>query len=192
MTINKNHTIIILVIILLLSSYQSGKIYLKAALAQWLLEGAWQTTLATGKATKPWSWADLHPIAKLNLHNGRPALLVLSGSSGRTLAFGPGQLSGSAALGEDGTTIISAHRDTHFSTLQNIQSGDAITIDDIQGQQHQYKVSDIKIVDSSKVQLSNSLQQHQLLLITCYPFNAIQAGGPLRYLVYADYLGQSI
>ena len=26
----------------------------------------------------------------------------------------------------------------------------------------------------------------QLVLVTCYPFDALRAGGPLRYVVFAD------
>jgi len=46
-------------------------------------------------------------------------------------------------------------------------------------------VSDIKIIDATKQDIVIDSSQDELKLITCYPFDAIIARGPLRYVVTA-------
>jgi sortase A len=43
--------------------------------------------------------------------------IVLSGGSGEAMAFGPSLIPGSGRLGERGTAVFAAHRDTHFAFL---------------------------------------------------------------------------
>ena len=93
-------------------------IHAKAWLAQLLLQRAWERTLRGEAAAKPWPWADTWPVARLRVPAHGVDLIVLSGVSGRTLAFGPG----------------------HAPAL---------------------------------------------VLMTCYPFDALAPGGPLRYVVTA-------
>src|SRR5205085_1880281 len=44
---------------------QGAYIHAKARLAQVLLERAFEKTIATGRETKPWSWADTWPVARI-------------------------------------------------------------------------------------------------------------------------------
>jgi len=44
---------------------QGAYIHAKALLAQVLLERAFTETIATGRETKPWSWADTWPVARI-------------------------------------------------------------------------------------------------------------------------------
>ena len=44
---------------------QGACIHAKALLAQILLERAFAETIATGRAVKPWSWADTWPVARI-------------------------------------------------------------------------------------------------------------------------------
>src|SRR5215470_38327 len=88
-------------------------IHAKAILAQVLLERAFAQTLATGKPVKPWSWADTWPEARIEVPRLGKSAIVLHGSSGQTLAFGPGQVERTPHAGEPGTAVYSAHRDTH-------------------------------------------------------------------------------
>ena len=48
-----------------------------------------------------------------------------------------------------------------------------------------YVVTEIKIIDSTKQDISIHSDQDELKLVTCFPFNGIVAGGPLRYVVTA-------
>ena len=69
---------------------QGSYIHAKAKLAQSLIRGAWEKTLAGQKEVRPWPWADTWPVARLIVPRLKVDLFVLAGSSGRTMAFGPG------------------------------------------------------------------------------------------------------
>ena len=162
---------------------------LKAELAQHLISDSWQQQLATGKAQKPWPWADTWPVALLRMGKEKP-LVVLQGASGEALAFGPGLLNGSGEpgnLAEPRTTVIAAHKDTHFRNLGALKRGAVIQLQDRQGRWHSFQVRGSKVVNSETDRLPVA-DVPGLLLVTCYPFDALSAGGPLRYLVYADYV----
>ncbi len=163
-----------------------GYIHAKAQLAQWLIASAWNESTANNVQAKPWPWADTWPIARLEVPKYNIDQYVLAGSTGESLAFGPGYVFASAAPTEQGNTIIAAHRDTHFEFLQEVQKGDVITIHNTTGKRRDYIVQDMTIVDKEDVAwLDNDFYSHQLTLVTCYPFNAIQVGGRLRYIVRA-------
>lgn len=167
---------------------QGTYIPVKAWLAQELMQLAWsRTTAGTNRAT-PWPWADTWPIAKLTARAGEVDLIVLAGGSGRTLAFGPGHLSASALPGTVGNTVIAGHRDTHFQFLQEVELGELLKLETSTGLEHRYKVVAVDIVDSRTGSLRLDTAHAFLSLVTCYPFDAHEAGGPLRYVVTAKML----
>ena len=49
----------------------------------------------------------------------------------------------------------------------------------------EYRVESMEVVDSSVQSLPRSSGQERLLLVTCYPFDALLFNGPLRYVVAA-------
>ncbi len=51
------------------------------------------------------------------------------------------------------------------------------------GREYTYKVVDIDVVDSRRASLVLDTDESILSLVTCYPFNAIEPGGPMRYVV---------
>ena len=165
---------------------QGSYIHAKAVFAQYLLENAWTETLQGQKEVKPWPWADTWPIARLSAPAYGISHIVLAGASGSSLAFGPGHLFGSANPGEKGNIIISGHRDTHFSFLKDIKKGDHIELQSSQ-KTSAYQITDIQIIDKTKVDNIPADSKNKLILITCYPFDAISAGGPLRYMVTAEF-----
>lgn len=157
----------------------------KAWLAQELMQRAWVRTGAGEERATPWPWADTWPVARLTAKSQGTDLIVLAGGSGRTLAFGPGHLSASAMPGEVGNMIVAGHRDTHFQFLQKVEVGELLGIESARGQRHLYKVVGVDIVDSRKGALVLDTDAAMLSLVTCYPFDALEAGGPLRYVVTA-------
>ena len=165
---------------------QGSYIHAKAVFAQYLLENAWTETLQGQKEVKPWPWADTWPIARLSAPAYGISHIVLAGASGSSLAFGPGHLFGSANPGEKGNIIISGHRDTHFSFLKDIKKGDHIELQSKQ-KTSAYQITNIQIIDKTKVDNIPADSKNKLILITCYPFDAISAGGPLRYMVTAEF-----
>ena len=160
---------------------------IKAEAAQYMIQSAWNVSSKTGFQVKPWNWMDSHPVMRLKSAKHNQDLIVLEGDTGNVLAFGPGRNIQSNHPGNKGTTLISAHRDTHFDFLENVALGDRFEVDTIYSKQnYHYQVSDIKIIDSDKVDIDINNGQSELKLVTCYPFNAATAGGPLRYVVTAN------
>jgi sortase A len=180
---------ILITILALAGAWQIGQgayIHAKALLAQHLLESSWRQTLMQGAATKPWSWADTWPIARLQIPQHNVDLIVLAGDSGRTLAFGPGHRFGTAAPGDIGNSVISGHRDTHFDFMKNLTLGEVIRLQSWQGDYKYFQVTGAWIINSENAKLPSSENQPMLTLVTCYPFDAIEPGGPLRYVVFAE------
>ncbi|MGI9235948.1 MAG: class GN sortase [Woeseiaceae bacterium] len=160
----------------------------KAWFAQELMQRAWVRAGQDIDRPVPWPWADTWPVARLRSKTQDVDLIVLEGGSGRTLAFGPGHLSASAMPGEIGNTVIAGHRDTHFRFLRRIETGDLLSIESAKGRKHVYKVLGTDIVDSRKGGLVLDTDAAMLTLVTCYPFEARESGGPLRYIVTAKML----
>lgn len=163
----------------------AGYIHAKALLAQVLLDRAFAATLAEGHAVKPWPWADMTPIARLEVPRLGGSAIVLGGASGQALAFGPAHVNGSALPGEPGTTVIAGHRDTHFAFLGRLQTGDEIRLTGADGRSDVYRVTHMSVADSRAGPLGLDDQARSLLLVTCYPLDA-RLSGPLRYLVHAE------
>ena len=160
-------------------------IQIKAVVAQALLERSWQQTLEHGTPVQPWPWADHWPVAQLKFHKSKKEFIVLSGDSGSSLAFAPGWNTKSAKPGEQGVTVISGHRDTHFEILKDIEIGDSIDVVTPQGETVNYKVKTIEVVDSRVATIKTEHSGQTLVLVTCFSFDAVVVGGPLRYVVTA-------
>ena len=167
---------------------QGAYIPAKAWLAQELMQRAWTRMVSGETRVTPWPWADTWPVARLTARSGDVDLIVLAGGSGRTLAFGPGHMSASAMPGEVGNSVIAGHRDTHFNFLIDLQAGDLVKLQTGRGQEHSYEVIGVDIVDSRKGSLLLDTDTAMLSLVTCYPFDAIDTGSPLRYVVTARML----
>ena len=156
---------------------------LKAELAQHLLERAWLRTLDGEEDAKPWPWADTKPVAVLEAPRLGIREVVLEGSSGRNLAFGPTLLN-NAGIENSSDRVLSGHRDTHFSFLKDLENGDLLRLRTTVGVQD-YRVAWQETIDSTEEQLVIDDRMTRLTLLTCYPFDAPTAGGPLRRVVTA-------
>ncbi len=156
----------------------------KAELAQVLMARAWRHELLTGQPARPWPWADFTPTAKLDFPAQRRTVLALTDASGESLAFGPELLAASARPGRPGVTVIAAHRDTHFSFLDELHPGEAVAIETRNGALT-YRVTGTEVVRWN----ASGIQPHdggasRLALVTCWPINS-NFHGPWRYVVWA-------
>lgn len=163
---------------------QGGWIQAKAIAAQWLIDSAWEQTLADGQRHPPWGWADHWPVAEIEFAAQGKRFIVAEGDQGNTLAFAPGHSPQSGLPGEGVTTIFSGHRDTHFSVLKALKVGDEIHVKSLNGAVT-YRVDDMEVVDSRKTEIPVAPVE-ELVLVTCWPFEATAVGGPMRYVVYAS------
>ena len=122
-------------------------IFAKAQLAQVLLERAFTQSIITGKPVKAWSWADTYPIARIKIDRIGAEAIVLKGASGEAMAFGPALVNETARPGERGTSVMAAHRDTHFSFLKNVKVGDLIEVTRDDGLSFTYRAGNMRVVN---------------------------------------------
>ena len=167
---------------------QGSYIHAKAILAQILLEGAFTDTIATGRDTKPWSWADTWPVARIEVKRINASTIVLAGSSGQALAFGPGHVERTPDAGERGVAVYSAHRDTHFRFLRDVAIGDEIDVTRSDGKMFRYRADATSIVRFDASGIDPLAGGYELVLSTCWPFDALTPG-PDRYLLHATMVG---
>lgn len=186
----------------------------KAHLAQALLAQAWEDTradgaMAGGTGVKPWPWADTWPVARLTVARLGVDEIVLAGGSGEAMAFGPtmvedgrqrgawggpvqavlaggGSTTGSTGdPSKDGNVVLAGHRDTHFRFLRNLEAGDEIALESAGGGTLLYRVEGSEVVDYRDRRPLRPTSEPTLTLVTCYPFDAVAPGGPLRFVVRA-------
>ena len=165
-------------------SYQAIKIDLKAKVAQILLNHAWQQSLKNGEGAQPWPSFDGRPIFKLEIVKHQISQIVLEGTSGQSLAFGPAFHQESFLPSSNKITAISSHRDSHGEYIKNLEIGDILKLQDLDNNWHTYKIEEFLIVNVKDAVTIN--KRNRLLLITCYPFDALLSGTPLRYIVSAN------
>lgn len=180
----------IALLLLAIALWQIGEaawIPAKAWLAQILIADAWESAMAEGKQVPPWPWADTSPVARLQVPSLEVDQIVLAHATGRSLAFGPGHLDGSALPGEPGLSILSGHRDTSFGFLAELTDGMEVRLQKVDGNWLSFRVTAAQVIDERRDALPRLTSgTPQLALTTCYPFDAVMPGGPLRYVVYAE------
>src|SRR4051794_26575116 len=167
---------------------QGAYIHAKALLAQVLLQRAFSETIATGRDTKPWSWADTWPVARIEVKRIGASAIALAGSSGQALAFGPGHVESTADAGERGVAVYSAHRDTHFRFLKDVRVGDEIDVTRRDGNVFRYRADSHSVVRFDQFGIDALGSDYELVLSTCWPFDAVTPG-PDRYLLHATLIG---
>ena len=147
----------------------------KAALAQHLLERAWAEVEAGKPDAKPWPWADTSPVGEITL--GGKTHIVLRGSAGEAMAFAPALMEGVDQ------PIISAHRDTHFRSLGDVEVGDIVLWRTLEGETV-YRIAALDVVEHPKARVVEGA----LILTTCWPLDGLTRG-PERLVVTALEVG---
>jgi sortase A len=153
----------------------------KAALAAVLIDRAWEMHLADGRAHVPWPWADMRPVARLEVPRIGLRRAVLSGASGQSLAFGLAHVSGTALPGEPGNVAIAGHRDTWAAFLRDLRPGEEVRLRTRSGLRR-YAVRSRTILARERVDVLDPAGDDRLTLITCYPFSGLLRG-PWRLVI---------
>jgi len=153
---------------------QEAYLRAKGSLAGWLIGRACDRWLFDGIPRRPWAWADMRPIARLEVPRLGVRQAILEGATGGTLAFGLGHVSGTAAPGERGTCAIAGHRDRWGAFLGDLLPGDEVIVRTV-GATSRYRVTGGSIVPEDAAEVLAPGPGDRLMLVTCYPF-----GGLLR------------
>ena len=117
-------------------------------------------------------------ISRLDL-----SVMVLEGTSAKTLRRAAGHIAGTALPGQPGNTGISAHRDTFFYPLRNIRTDDLVSVTTGAGE-FRYRVVSITVVPPDDTGVLAVTEAEVLTLVTCYPFTFI-GSAPERFIVLA-------
>ncbi|MEM7780074.1 MAG: class GN sortase [Pseudomonadota bacterium] len=156
---------------------------IKAEVAQVLLARAFDQSVEQGRPIKPWNWADTAPVARIAIPRLGVSEIVLSGGSGEAMAFGPTQVLNDPARG---ISILSAHRDTHFEFIRDLEVGDEIELERIDGSLAHFRVTRFETVRWDAFTYVSSDENHtQLALATCWPFGT-HVSGPLRRVAWTE------
>jgi sortase A len=112
------------------------------------------------------------------------SVVVLEGDSSAILRRAAGHIPGTALPGGPGNVGISAHRDTFFRPLRNVQENEIITLTTVAGE-YRYRVVSMKVVKPENVEVLEQSADEVLTLVTCYPFYYV-GPAPNRFVVRAE------
>jgi sortase A len=107
--------------------------------------------------------------------------IIVEGTSHKQLKLGPGHVQNTPTPGEMGNSVISAHRDTFFRHLYELNKGDDIIVKRL-GRSFTYQVISKKIVEPDDTSVLAASSDAKLTLITCYPIYYI-GPAPKRLVV---------
>ena len=96
------------------------------------------------------------------------AAVVVEGTNRHSLLLGPGHMKDTPAPGELGNSVITAHRDTFFRHIYELQKGDEILVQR-NGKTFHYAVVSKHVVKPTDMSVVKTSSDARLTLITCYP-----------------------
>jgi sortase A len=97
---------------------------------------------------------------------------------------GAGVIDGMAYPHEPGNIGISGHRDGYFRVLKDVQVGDAIVLQSLEGEKH-FKINATQVVAIADKTLLRDTDDQTVTLVTCYPFYFV-GHAPKRFIVTAS------
>jgi LPXTG-site transpeptidase (sortase) family protein len=123
------------------------------------------------------------PLGLLVISDLNIEVPIYNGTEEHILDRGAGRIKGMAKMNENGNLGISAHRDSFFRSLKDIELGDVVLVQSAYGVE-KYEVSNINIVPKDDVSVLAPVDHKTLTLVTCYPFYHVGAA-PERFIVTA-------
>ena len=123
------------------------------------------------------------PLGVLTISSLNIQVPIWNGTDEHTLDRGAGRIKGMARMDGEGNLGISAHRDSFFRGLKDIETGHEILVQSAGGVTR-YAVSDIEIVPKADASVLLRKDEDMLTLVTCYPFYHVGAA-PERFIVTA-------
>lgn len=147
------------------------------------LEAEWQRQASAAATLSRPMAAPIAVLTRLQIPRIKLDAIVLEGATRAQLGKGPGHLEETATPGETGNAVITAHRDTFFRHLFELNQGDEIIVR--RGAESlRFLVTGKKIVDPDDLSVLRPTPDAQLTLITCYPTYYI-GPAPQRLVVFS-------
>lgn len=147
--------------------------------SQRLFEVEWERQAAAAHGAAP----DGPALTRISIPKINLDAIVLEGASKKQLSMGPGHITDTALPGDMGNAVITAHRDTFFRRIFELEKGDEIGIQR-NGRVFRYQVMAKKIVNPDDLSVLKPTLDSQLTLITCYPTYYI-GPAPKRLVVFS-------
>ena len=122
-------------------------------------------------------------VGRLEIPRLNVSVMVMEGTSDRTLRLGAGHIMGTSYPGTPGNSALAAHRDTFFRDIRNIKAQDMVRFTTPHGT-IAYRVSSTNVVDPKDVEVLSPTTDETLTLVTCFPFYYI-GPAPKRFIVHA-------
>jgi sortase A len=157
--------------------------YATMYLEQRNLAGEWAEQNRAGAPVLPAAGALNEGLTKVRISKISLDAIVVEGTSNRQLLLGPGHMPDTPPPGEAGNSVITAHRDTFFRHIYELNKGDDIEVRR-NGRLYTYKVTGKKVVKPEDLSVLRQTQDKRLTLITCYPTYYI-GPAPERLVVFS-------
>ena len=165
---------------------RASEMPLKALVGEYLLDNVWKKTLRSGLQTKPWASADFMVIGALKVPRLGLSRIVLNTASGEAMAWGVGRIANIPTGSKFSPIILAGHRDSHMKFMSKLQVGDQLDFQLADGSSQSYKITKSIVLSKPEFHLTDKSVGHpQLILTTCWPFNATQPSQE-RYVLVGD------
>lgn len=119
---------------------------------------------------------------------------IYANSSELVMDRGAGIIDGMAYPHEPGNIGISGHRDGYFRVLKDVEPGDRITLQTLEGEKH-FRIDRTRVVEKTDTSVLQDTDDQTVTLVTCYPFYFV-GSAPKRFIVTATldttYVNQTI
>jgi sortase A len=132
------------------------------------LSAQWERQNAPSTATPPKAQDPREQMTRLSIPSIDLDAIVVEGTTNKQLAIAPGHMTETAAPGENGNVVITAHRDTFFRHIFDLKKGDEILVRRA-GKSFQYLVEKKFVVKPSETWVMRPSGDARLTLLTCYP-----------------------
>lgn len=167
----KASSVLILIGVIMLGyvGVQYGAMYVQ----QQKLEREWQVQQNISTSDRLSATLASHDgLTRLVIPKIELSAVVVEGTGHKELLLGPGHMLRTAIPGTLGNSVITAHRDTFFRHIVDLNKGDAILVQR-SGQTYSYEVAFKKIVKPTSTYVARPSTDARLTLITCYPIHYI-------------------
>jgi len=124
-------------------------------------------------------------IGSLSIPVLKKVLPIIQGTGDEELKKGVGHFTKSVLPGEKDNCVLSGHRDTVFTKLDELKIGDKLIVQTSAGT-FTYEVNNTRIVDKDDKTVIIPTDNAVLTLTTCYPFNVFDLYPQERYIITAN------